>query len=808
MKQTIMVVDDEPIITATLATLLEMTFDCHVIVHNNPVEALNDAKLHEKAVDILVTDFMMPQIDGFELIKKVQAVHPKCINILLTGYADKNSAIQSINELNLYYYLEKPWQNDDLVKVIQNGFEKKSLELAYDRQYIELEKSSLEIQRLYALLQKDYKQEMDKNSNLSEWNKELEEAVVERTFALQSILDNVGQGFLVLARELKISREYSLECVQIFGKEIGNMSLSALLYPNDVEEQMFLDDLIRDILASNDPEHVDLLMPLLPEEVMIRNKPIKLEFRIIQSEQLKHIPNAQNTFMVVLTDVSEQRHLENLIESERNTLKMVVAAVVHHRDLIDSLKDYALFIEKTLENMLQKKVSSEEKLATVFRAIHTFKGTFAQLGLISSTKNLHEIESQLAKWKEPMSSGMTFVQWMNQLNLHEVIRKDFDTLVDYLGKDFLKQDELLFVDKERLLDIEFDVMRLFDGDEGNRILKQLRQLRYKPFKSLLEPLKPYVMRLSEELNKPMAPLAIIGDDLAVDLDVYSGLSKSLVHIVRNAMDHGIESIEERHLLNKPYLGNITCELTLEVDQLILSISNDGKTIDLQTIRDKAGRLGYEVKDMPDDQLLMLLFEDAFSTATDVSLMSGRGIGLSAVKYEVEKIEGSIDVASDENMTVFKIRMPIIEQQAFDKGIYFDKMLNGLSQSIETQFGVSFTKKRVTDENMETALCAMIEVTGGCNFSVKVVMDQPLLDVLTQMMTLGNVEPEEGLKESILTEFINTLVGNELVHMPLNGHLLDISTPKTCTQAVCELSKEKATMSMQSDLGRLTLSIDY
>ena len=157
----ILIVDDEPMITSTLATLVEMMLDYEVVTCNNPLDIVAEGYLEKEAFDLVISDFMMPGLDGLMLLSRILEVQPSIIPILLTGYSDKESAIKSINELGLYYYLEKPWDNNDLIHIIQNGIEKKNLEHEIHNKMVVIEKRNNEISRLYDLLQRDFNKEMD-----------------------------------------------------------------------------------------------------------------------------------------------------------------------------------------------------------------------------------------------------------------------------------------------------------------------------------------------------------------------------------------------------------------------------------------------------------------------------------------------------------------------------------------------------------------------------------------------------------------------------------------------------------------------
>jgi putative two-component system response regulator len=156
----ILIVDDEKMITQTLSTLIEMMLDVEVVTYNDPSEIINSEILKNEKFDMVISDFMMPKLNGIELLGLIKEIQPEIVPILLTGYSDKENAIKSINEVGLYYYLEKPWDNHEIIKVIENGMEKKKLKDDVKEKVIIIEKRNSEITRLYDLLKRDFNQEI------------------------------------------------------------------------------------------------------------------------------------------------------------------------------------------------------------------------------------------------------------------------------------------------------------------------------------------------------------------------------------------------------------------------------------------------------------------------------------------------------------------------------------------------------------------------------------------------------------------------------------------------------------------------
>jgi DNA-binding NtrC family response regulator len=124
-KNWILVVDDEPLITQTLEMLLAEEGSWNVAVFNDPLEA--EMSLGRRSYRVVLSDFLMPEMDGISFLKRVREVQPTASRILLTGYADKQNAIRSINEVGLYHYIEKPWDNAQLLLIVRNGVERAGL---------------------------------------------------------------------------------------------------------------------------------------------------------------------------------------------------------------------------------------------------------------------------------------------------------------------------------------------------------------------------------------------------------------------------------------------------------------------------------------------------------------------------------------------------------------------------------------------------------------------------------------------------------------------------------------------------------
>jgi DNA-binding NtrC family response regulator len=121
----VVLIDDEPLVTTALSNLLFLELDIEAISFNDPRKALDF--LGSDRVEVIISDFLMPGVDGIELLRAARSAQPEVPRILLTGYADKENAIKAINEVQLFQYVEKPWDNAQLMNVVRAGLERQHL---------------------------------------------------------------------------------------------------------------------------------------------------------------------------------------------------------------------------------------------------------------------------------------------------------------------------------------------------------------------------------------------------------------------------------------------------------------------------------------------------------------------------------------------------------------------------------------------------------------------------------------------------------------------------------------------------------
>ncbi|MCB2198130.1 response regulator [bacterium] len=151
---TVVLVDDEAMVVDSLNSFLTLETEYEVVSFTSAKEALDYVR--ENEVDIVVSDYLMPEMDGITFLAKVRDLKPEVPRIILTGYADKENAIKAINEVGLFQYVEKPWNNDDLLIILRNGIEKLQLIKRLQDKIGEINDAYAELQGLHREIVKTF----------------------------------------------------------------------------------------------------------------------------------------------------------------------------------------------------------------------------------------------------------------------------------------------------------------------------------------------------------------------------------------------------------------------------------------------------------------------------------------------------------------------------------------------------------------------------------------------------------------------------------------------------------------------------
>jgi two-component system chemotaxis sensor kinase CheA len=200
----------------------------------------------------------------------------------------------------------------------------------------------------------------------------------------------------------------------------------------------------------------------------------------------------------------------------------------------------------------------------------------------------------------------------------------------------------------------------------SRVLEELHKcvlkIRMVPVEQLFRRFPRLVRDVAKQCGKDVA-LEVSGQNTDLDKGILDALGEPLMHLVRNAVDHGVEHAEERIAASKPARGTIYLNAYHQGTQVVIEVRDDGRGIDLAQVRTLAVEKGVlkedEVKRLSDSEALNLIFEPGFSTAAEVTEVSGRGVGMDVVRTVLDRLKGTVHISSNKGRgTTIQLRAPL------------------------------------------------------------------------------------------------------------------------------------------------------
>ncbi|OQY28358.1 MAG: hypothetical protein B6244_07580 [Candidatus Cloacimonetes bacterium 4572_55] len=218
---------------------------------------------------------------------------------------------------------------------------------------------------------------------------------------------------------------------------------------------------------------------------------------------------------------------------------------------------------------------------------------------------------------------------------------------------------------------------------------EVMQARMVPASETLDRYPRLVRDVSKELGK-LVDIKIEGGDIELDRTVLDQISDPMVHLLRNAIDHGIESPDQRELHGKPEVGTIKIIVSRERNNVLVSVEDDGKGLDPATLKQKAAENGIctheEASQLTDEEAYMLVTRPGFSTSSVVTDVSGRGVGMDVVRTRIRSLGGTLSIQSTINVgTNFGLRLPLTLAiiQGLEVDVYGETYVIPLANIMET-----------------------------------------------------------------------------------------------------------------------------
>jgi len=529
----ILLVDDN----VELLDVLKDSIEDHgyqVVTADNGSDALDAIQRYSKNLILIISDYQMPEMDGFEFREKIEQKYRDIPFVILSAFITKDMALTGIDK-QICGFLNKPVAPDELFDFIkvQTKVRIEEIEFSEEVRGVFLQEAAELIEEVEPLLL-----ELEKNPDDSD--------VVNGIYRLIHTIKG-GSNVLDCPSVTKFIHSYEDICSKIKNGEIVSSPevVSVLLsgfdkvceiisvFSNDVDATFDLDDLLKSIEIN-------------AEEPTVQKEPASIETRS-ENPETKALPQKKDSFSVP-------------------------------RNLMDEFMTQSGEIT-VIRNMVNKLVISISKE-------------------VPRSKNVQQLAELLDE-------------------MHKV---------------------------------------------NSSIQKKITDIRKVSISSVLRPIPRVVRDACNAMGKKIK-VEISGDSLRVDHIISQALSNSLVHLVRNAVDHGIETPEVRLQANKDPTGTLKVICHEDNENIVVVIEDDGNGIDPQVIRRKAVEKGVipseEAEALSDKKIISMIFEPGFSTAEQITDISGRGVGMDMVRSSVAILGGKIDIDSTLGAgTRFELIMPI------------------------------------------------------------------------------------------------------------------------------------------------------
>jgi two-component system, chemotaxis family, sensor kinase CheA len=233
-----------------------------------------------------------------------------------------------------------------------------------------------------------------------------------------------------------------------------------------------------------------------------------------------------------------------------------------------------------------------------------------------------------------------------------------------IGKSMLQQalNELVAVDAKHPARGKFFDAMGFQARVLGDLQRSVMKIRMVPVEQLFRRFPRVIRDVGRQCGKDVA-LMITGENTDLDKSILDTIAEPITHLVRNAVGHGIENASERAAAGKPEQGTIRLNAYHQANQVIVEVSDDGRGIDVDRVRTKAIDLGLisaiEASRLNETEILRFIFQPGFTTAQEVTEISGRGVGMDVVQSVLHRLKGTVDVDSRPGVgTTFRLRLPL------------------------------------------------------------------------------------------------------------------------------------------------------
>jgi PAS domain-containing protein/HPt (histidine-containing phosphotransfer) domain-containing protein len=484
--------------------------------------------------------------------------------------------------------------------------------------------------------------------------KELRHEVEHQTAEIRSLMENVPQGIFILRSDLCIQGNYSLYLERLLGLDdlAGRSGLDVLFEGCDQSSEQKSMAMSALIAALNEESLVwSFNESCLPRELRRRHSNGEIHILEIDWHPIINARDHIERVLVTVRNVTRVRELEAESRRRQVDFDILIEIIQAGRaDVLRFLDQGRLYITRCQVLLNDDKESLDSIAGKVFLHVHTLKGLARSLGLKTMTMQIHDLEQELSQHQKTKWQNWSRRRGAEVVSLTGSVFTAYQSIMEEKLHWVGEQGAEMLTEAE-IKDIDHEIQRLPSGMDlpplvlplVRKVEQMVTRVAYQEVDALAAELKREARSLALELGKPIPQLVFEGEGILLSRQAESLLRSALLHLVRNSLDHGLESSEERRILGKNVEGLIRLTFESRDDRLQMRYTDDGRGLNFEAIQRRAislGMLSAEENVLP-EKLTELIFESGFSTKSKADMISGRGVGMDAVRHLFEDAGGRI-----------------------------------------------------------------------------------------------------------------------------------------------------------------------
>jgi two-component system chemotaxis sensor kinase CheA len=588
----VLVVDDSKVIRHFVQSGLKKK-GWEVETSDGGHEAL--AKIPTFRPDVVICDLNMPEMDGAEVVARVTELDPNLPVVMHSDEAELARVLRTVN-MGAFDFIPKSKDLGPLMAAAHRAAQHRRLTRDNHRLTTELRDLNQALERRVA----------DRTAELHAVNRDM-----------RLVLDNVDQGLATLNRDGTLSPERSAILEQWLGPYQAGKALHDYIAEAAGADaaawfQVAWDSLVENVFP------LEVSLDQMPKRLGARGRTFALEFKPILLE------GQWDKMLFIMTDITAELERERAQQAQKDQLRAFEQIMRDRKAFLEFFAEASAIVARLEDPALAI-------IAEVRMLVHTLKGNCAQSGVAGVALFCHDLESKLQQTGESLSAE----QRAALADLWGAFARSVEVVAGR-GAD----REIVEVPAR---DLRATLDRVRGGAEPPEILDRIRAWEFEPTERRLHRIGEQARAIAVRLGKGTLDVEIEHNDVRLASEVWAPFWSSFTHAVRNAIDHGIESRDERLAAGKCAQGRIRLVTRIRGTELTVEISDDGRGVDWQRVEEKARAAGLPAATAAD--LHEALFHGGLSTKATVSETSGRGVGLAAIRAACAKIGGRITVES-------------------------------------------------------------------------------------------------------------------------------------------------------------------